>query len=286
MMANPFKIACAQITADREFQPNIDKIVRMIRRAGEEGAQLVTLPENCTMIEPVQSAALRKAQTEADHPALPAFADAAREAGVWLLIGSLSIKRDDGLIANRSFLMDERGEVTARYDKIHLFDVQLANGETYRESDYVAPGDVAVLAPTPWGALGMTVCYDLRFPHLYRALAHAGASYLAVPSAFTRTTGKAHWHTLLRARAIETGCYVIAPAQWGTHAEGRETYGHSLVVDPWGNVVADGEEGENLVMAEIDPDRVKTARRRLPSLSHDHEYTVADLTQTAPLAAE
>jgi predicted amidohydrolase len=286
MMGKPFKIACVQITADREFQPNIDKIVRMIRRAGEEGVQLVTLPENCTMIEPVQSAALRKAQFEAEHPALPAFADAARDACVWLLIGSLSIKRDDGLISNRSFLMDERGEITARYDKIHLFDVQLANGETYRESDYVAPGDTAVLAPTPWGPLGMTVCYDLRFPYLYRALAQAGARYLAVPSAFTRTTGKAHWHTLLRARAIETGCYVIAPAQWGTHAEGRETFGYSLVVDPWGNIVTDGEEGENLVMAEIDPDKVDTARARLPSLSHDREYTVTDLTQKAPLAAE
>ena len=284
-MGAPFKTACIQITAERDFQPNIDKVVRMIRRAGEEGAHLVALPENCTMIEPLRFAALRKARTEADHPALPAFADAVRDAGVWLLIGSLSIKRDDGNIANRSFLMDDRGVVTARYDKIHLFDVQLANGETYRESDYVAPGDTAVLAPTPWGPLGMTVCYDLRFPHLYRVLAQAGACYLSVPSAFTRTTGKAHWHTLLRARAIETGCYVIAPAQWGTHAEGRVTYGHSLVVDPWGSVVADGEAGENLIIAKIDPAQVETARSRLPSLTHDRDYSINNLTKKS-LAAE
>lgn len=285
-MAATFKIACIQLTADREFAPNIDKIVRMSRRAADEGASLIALPENCTMIEPVQAAALRKAVSEAEHPALPAFAAVAREAGVWILIGSLSIKREDGRIANRSILLNGQGETVARYDKIHLFDVQLANGETYRESDYVAPGDKAVLAPTPWGPLGMTVCYDLRFPNLYRALAHAGASFLAIPSAFTRTTGKAHWHTLLRARAIETGCYVIAPAQWGRHAEGRETFGHSLVVDPWGEVIADGESGEKLVLATIDPAQVATARQRLPSLSHDRDYTIEGLTQGVQVAAE
>lgn len=285
-MTSRFKIACIQLTADREFAPNIAKIVRMIRRAGEEGADFVTLPENATMIEPIPAAALRKAVPEADHPALHAFADVVRETGVWLLVGSLSIKRDDDRIANRSFLLNSQGEITARYDKIHLFDVQLANGETYRESDYVAPGGAAVLAPTPWGPLGMTICYDVRFPQIYRALAQAGAQYLAVPSAFTRSTGKAHWHTLLRARAIETGCYVIAPAQWGTHAEGRETFGHSLVIDPWGEIVADGEAGENLILAEIDPGKVKTARQRLPSLDHDRPFEITDLTQGTTMAAE
>ncbi len=285
-MTSPFKIACIQLTADREFAPNIAKIVRMIRRAGEEGVDFVTLPENATMIEPIQASALRKAVPEADHPALQAFADVVRETGVWLLVGSLSIKREDDRIANRSFLLNSQGEITARYDKIHLFDVQLANGETYRESDYVAPGGTAVLAPTPWGPLGMTICYDVRFPQIYRGLAKAGAQYLAVPSAFTRSTGKAHWHTLLRARAIENGCYVIAPAQWGTHAEGRETFGHSLVIDPWGEIVADGEAGENLILAEIDPGRVKTARQRLPSLDHDRPFEITDLTQGTTLAAE
>jgi predicted amidohydrolase len=285
-MTSSFKIACVQLTADREFAPNIDKIIRMIRRAAEEGVDFVTLPENATMIEPVQASALRKAVPEAEHPALQAFADVVRETGVWLLIGSLSIKREDDRIANRSFLLNGNGEITARYDKIHLFDVQLANGETYRESDYVMPGNTAILAPTPWGPLGMTVCYDIRFPQVYRALAQAGARYLAVPSAFTRTTGKAHWHTLLRARAIENGCYVIAAAQWGTHAEGRETFGHSLVVDPWGEVIADGEAGENLVIAEIDPSKVDTARQRLPSLNHDRDFDITDLTQVASQAAE
>lgn len=271
-MAEPFKVALIQLTAERDFAPNIEKLDRFIRRAREEGADLVTLPENATMIEPVTSAALRKAEPEESHPGLEAFRAAASDTGAWILIGSLSIKVADDHIANRSFLIDGGGDVVARYDKLHLFDVQLANGEAYRESDYVRPGDAAVLAPTPWGPLGMTVCYDIRFPGLYRELAKAGARYLTIPSAFTATTGAAHWHVLNRARAIETGCYVIAPAQWGEHAEGRRTYGHSLVVDPWGEVVLDGDEGEGLHIAEIDPAEVDKARARIPSLTHDREY--------------
>lgn len=223
------KVACLQVTAGREFEPNIEKLCRMIRACAEEGAQFVLTPENATMIEPVPAAALRKAKPERDHPALPALTEAAREAGVWLLIGSLSIRLSGGKLANRSFLVDDGGAIVARYDKLHCFDVNLRNDEWYRESDTIQAGTEAVLAPTPWGRVGMTVCYDLRFPGLYRALAQAGADILTVPSAFTRTTGRAHWHTLLRARAIETGCYVIAPAQWGEHAEGRKTYGHSLI---------------------------------------------------------
>ncbi len=272
-MSAPFKAACVQLTAEREFAPNIEKATRMIRRAAEEGADLVALPENCTMIEPVQAAALRKAQPEESHPGLAAFKEVAAETGVWLLAGSLSIKRPSGKIANRSFLIDPDGAVAATYDKLHLFDVNLRDEEWYRESDTIEAGDRAVTAETPWGTLGMTVCYDLRFPSLYRALAQAGASFLTVPSAFTVTTGKAHWHVLLRARAIETGCYVIAPAQWGEHAEGRKTYGHSLIVAPWGEVLADGDEGENLIFAEIDPAEVDKARRRVPSLTHDRAFT-------------
>lgn len=271
-MADTFKVALVQLTAEREFAPNIDKACRFVRRAREEGADLVTLPENTTMIEPVTVSALRKAETEDTHPGLDTFRTIASETGAWILIGSLSIKIADDRIANRSFLLDGSGEIVARYDKLHLFDVQLANGEAYRESDYVRPGDQAVLAPTPWGPLGMTVCYDIRFPNLYRELAQAGARYLAIPSAFTETTGKAHWHILNRARAIETGAYVISPAQWGEHAEGRRTYGHSLVVDPWGEVILDGEKGEGLHIVEIDPAKVDQARARIPSLTHDRDY--------------
>jgi predicted amidohydrolase len=271
-VSTPFTVACVQLTAAREFAPNIDKATRLIRRAADEGAGLVALPENCTMIEPIATAALRKAEPEESHPALPAFRAAAEETGVWLLVGSLSIKRPSGKIANRSYLIDPDGAVAARYDKLHLFDVNLRDDEWYRESDTIEPGDTAVVAETPWGPLGMTVCYDLRFPYLYRALARAGAAFVTIPSAFTVTTGKAHWHVLNRARAIETGCYVIAPAQWGEHAEGRRTFGHSLIVDPWGEVLADGGEGEGLTFAEIDPGKVAEARRRVPSLSHDRAF--------------
>ncbi len=272
------KVACLQVTAGREFDPNIRKLCRMIRTCAEEGAEFVLAPENATMIEPVAAAAVRKAKTEKDHPALPALAEAAREAGVWLLIGSLSIRLPGGKLANRSFLVDGDGAVAARYDKLHCFDVDLREGERYRESDTIEAGTEAVLAPSPWGRIGMTVCYDLRFPGLYRALAQAGADILTVPSAFTRTTGKAHWHTLLRARAIETGCFVVAPAQWGDHAEGRKTYGRSLIVDPWGGIVADGGEGEGPVFGTLDLDLVAKSRRRIPSLHSGRAFTVNDLT--------
>ena len=272
------KIACLQVTAGREFAPNIRKLCRMIRTCGEEGAKFVLTPENATMIEPVPAAALRKANAEEDHPALPALTEAARKAGVWLLIGSLSIKLPGGKLANRSFLVDDRGGIVARYDKLHCFDVKLREDEWYRESDTIQAGTEAVLAPSPWGRIGMTVCYDLRFPGLYRALARAGADVLTVPSAFTRTTGQAHWHTLLRARAIETGCFVIAPAQWGDHAEGRKTYGHSLIVDPWGETVADGGQGENLVFGTLDLELVEKSRRRIPSLHAETAFTLSDLT--------
>ena len=195
-----------------------------------------------------------------------------QETGAWLLIGSLSIAVEGGKVANRSLLVDPTGNIVARYDKIHLFDVDLGETESYRESATIAPGDRAVLAETPWGPLGMTVCYDLRFPQLYRTLAQRGALFLSIPAAFTRTTGRAHWHILQRARAIENGAFVFAPAQCGTHAEGRETYGHSLIVDPWGAVLADGGEEPGIVFAEIDPAAVASARNRIPSLRHDRRF--------------
>lgn len=267
-------IACVQTNSGRKIGPNIDAVLPLIGEARDLGAELVLLPENVAMIEPVQAMQREKAIPEAEHPALAAFADAAHRLGVWLLIGSLAIRRDDGRVANRSLLVDASGKVIARYDKIHLFDVDLGARESYRESAVIAPGDRIVVAETPWGRLGMSVCYDLRFAHLYRALAKAGADFLAIPAAFTRTTGAAHWHVLVRARAIETGCYVLAPAQCGAHAEGRLTFGHSLIVDPWGAVVADAGEEVGIITAEIDPARVADARRRVPALEHDRPFAV------------
>lgn len=277
-MSGRFTAACVQLTAGRELGPNIEAACDLVRRARDGGADLVALPENCTLIEPVAAEALRKAPTEADHPGLVAFADLARETGAWILVGSLSVKLPGGRLANRSLLLDAHGAVAARYDKIHRFDVRLRDGEWYRESDTIEAGDRAVLAPTPWGLMGLTICYDVRFPHLYRALAKAGAGVLTVPSAFTRTTGRAHWHVLNRARAIETGAYVLAPAQCGEHAEGRKTYGHSLIVDPWGEVIADaGPDEPGFVAAEIDPEQVAAARARIPSLEHDRPFEGPDV---------
>ncbi len=267
-----FKVACIQNTAERDIAPSIPPVVDMIRSAAAGGASLITLPEMVTMMEPDDSRVIGKAYEEAADPGLAAFRVAASETGTWLLIGSLLIRTGGDKVVNRSFVVDPSGAIVARYDKLHLFDVNLPNGETYRESATVQAGDTAVLAPTPWGLLGMSVCYDLRFAALYRALAQAGAHFLAIPAAFTYTTGKAHWHILVRARAIETGCFVFAPNQCGVHAEDRRTWGHSLIVDPWGEILADGGAEVGYVSAEIDPAKVARARSRIPALEHDRAF--------------
>ncbi len=279
-MAQRFTVACVQTNSEREFEPNIRATSAMVRDARRAGADFVLLPENVSMLEPVSRLFKEKAQPEEAHPALAAFRDLAHETGVWLLIGSLAIKAADGRVANRSLLVDPQGLIVARYDKIHMFDVDLGSGENYRESATIAPGETAMLADTPWGPIGLSVCYDLRFPHLYRRLAQQGAAYLSIPAAFTRTTGRAHWHILQRARAIENGAFVFAPAQCGTHAEGRQTYGHSLIVDPWGTVLADAGEEPGLILAEIDPEQVTEARRRVPSLTHDRPFHSDETRQT------
>jgi len=288
-----FTAACIQFTSARDYEPNIRVVSDLVRRARDSGADFVMTPENTGLTEPVGRLRREKARDEANHPVLAALREAARETEAWLLIGSLAVdlSREPGptdgetRLANRSYLVDPRGAIVASYDKIHMFDVDLAGGESYRESNAFRPGGRAVLAETPWGVLGMTVCYDLRFPHLYRALAQAGADFLAIPSAFTVPTGKAHWHVLLRARAIENGCFVFAPAQWGEHAEGRRTYGHSLIVDPWGEVLADAGEGVGSVSARIDVAAIAKARRMVPSLGHDRAFTHPELA-ARPLAAE
>jgi len=268
-----FTAACIQITAGQEIEPNVARGLELAREAASRGADFITLPENATLIEPDTALALAKGLPEDEHPALPAFRNLARETGTWILLGSLSI-RDRGAdkLSNRSFLIDAGGNIAARYDKIFLFDVNLREDEWYRESDRIRPGSEAVVAPSPWGLIGLTICYDLRFPQLYRALAHAGAGILTIPSAFTVTTGRAHWHVLMRARAIETGAFVIAPAQCGEHAQGRKTYGHSLIVDPWGEILAEAGEEEGVILAEIDMAKVAQARKRIPALDHDRDF--------------
>ena len=292
-MTGSFTAACVQFTAARDHEPNILAVAELVRRARDAGADFVLTPENTGLIEPIGKLRREKARDEANHPVLAALRDVARETGTWLLIGSLAvdISHEPGIpegerrLANRSYLIDAGGRIAARYDKIHMFDVDLAGGESYRESNAFRPGERAVLAETPWGVVGMTVCYDLRFPQLYRALAHAGADFLAIPSSFTVPTGNAHWHVLMRGRAIENGCFVFAPAQWGEHAERRRTYGHSLIVDPWGEVLADAGEGIGVISAQIDRARIAEVRGMVPSLGHDRPFTTTALA-ARPLAAE
>ena len=257
------------MTTGRDPMENLAAASKAIRQAKAQGADLIMTPETTNMMEPRRALMFEKAAVEEVDASVAAFGDLAAELGVWLLIGSLVVKVADDRAANRSLLFDPKGQVAARYDKMHMFDVEIPDGQNYRESKAYRPGDRAVLADLPWGRLGMTVCYDLRFPYLYRTLAQAGADFLSVPSAFTRFTGQAHWHVLLRARAIETGCFVFAPAQCGTHTEGRETYGHSLIVAPWGEVLADGGEAPGVTLAQIDPARIEKARRMVPALTHD-----------------
>jgi deaminated glutathione amidase len=273
MRGRSIKVACVQMRATDDVGENIRAASDLIRRAAKDGAQFIATPENTNLMAPDAGSKLEKSFDEAHDPAVPTFARLAGELGVWLLIGSLAIKVEEGKTANRSYLFGPSGKIEARYDKLHLFDVDLPSGERYRESKTVAPGTEAVAVTLPWGRIGLTVCYDLRFPHLYRTLAKAGAEILTIPSAFTETTGKAHWHVLMRSRAIENGCFVIAPAQGGTHANGRKTYGHSLIVGPWGDIVAEGGIDPGVVAADIDLDEVAAARARLPSLDHDQPYS-------------
>lgn len=270
-----FRAACVQLRSGEDVAENIRDAAHWIRIAAKEGAEFIATPENTTLMALDGGAKLAQSCDEAHDPALPVFSDLAKELGIWLLIGSLAIKVSQTKTANRSFLFSPDGKVAARYSKIHLFDVDLPSGETYRESNTVAGGEEAVVADTPWGKIGLSVCYDIRFANLYRALAKKGAFAFTAPSAFTETTGKAHWHVLLRARAIENGAFVIAPAQGGLHANGRRTYGRSLIVGPWGDILAEGGIEPGIVVAEIDPQLSNEARAKVPSLNHDRAFTLS-----------
>ena len=266
-----FRVGLVQMCSGRSPQANLDAAAKLIGEAKDGGADYVLTPEMTNVMEAGRQKLLAAIVAEEQDASLAMFRELARRLALYLHIGSLAIKVTPDKAVNRSFLIDPSGEIAARYDKIHMFDVDLANGESYRESNNFRPGELAVLHDLPWGRLGLTVCYDLRFPALYRALAEAGASFLAIPSAFTRQTGQAHWHVLNRARAIENGSFVFSAAQGGKHENGRETYGHSLVVDPWGRIVAEGGTEPGVVMAEV-----AAARARIPSLQHGRRFEVIE----------
>ena len=274
-MVSSFLAACIQLNSKRDIELNFAEILRLVDEALELGAEFITLPECTGMMEPNRKLLKEKTPYEQDHSVLIAIRERAMESGAWILIGSLAIRLPENQIVNRSYLIDKKGEIAATYDKIHMFDVQLDDGQTYRESETYKPGTEAVLTELPWGRLGLTICYDVRFAYLYRTLAQNGARFITVPSAFTKVSGEAHWHVLQRARAIETGCYIISAAQCGNHAEGRQTYGHSLIVDPWGKILADGGEKTGVIVARIDPHQVENARAKIPALSHDRRYQLS-----------
>ena len=269
-----------QLTVTDDPDANLAATLVLIRAAAVGGADVVLTPECTNILSSNRDHQRRVLRLESDDPTLAALRAEAAALRIWLLIGSLALLTDDadGRFANRSFLIAPDGTIAARYDKIHMFDVNVSETETYRESAGYRPGSTAVLADTPHGMIGMTVCYDVRFPHLYRRLAQGGAQIITVPAAFNHITGQAHWEILLRARAIETGCYVLAPAQTGFHAEtsgkGRHTHGHAMAISPWGEVIVDAGTAAGVTFAEIDLAQVTAARARIPSLTHDRDFAV------------
>lgn len=268
------RLACLQLNAGEDLEANARTVGSLTERAAEQGASFIITPENTGFLSGDRTCVQRLARTEETNAALHLLRESAARLGVWILVGSLLTRSGDSIF-NRQFLIDASGTVRARYDKLHLFDVDLPDGTSYRESESIAPGTDAVLAETPWGGLGMSVCYDLRFPALYRTYARAGARFLAVPSAFTAITGAAHWHALLRARAIENGCFVLAAAQAGVHPHGRTTYGHSLVISPWGQILGELEgEEPGCLLVSLDLSEGAQAQSRIPSLTHDQNFTL------------
>ena len=271
-----FKAAAVQMRTGTDVARNVAAAEALVRAAALAGAQYVLTPEMTTILDRDRDRLLAAISPEESDPSLVRFRGLAKELAIHLHIGSMAIKLVDRKlgdgVANRSFLIGPDGAILARYDKIHMFDVDLAGGESYRESRLYRPGNAAVVADLPWARLGLTICYDVRFPHLYRSLAKSGASAMAIPAAFTRTTGEAHWHVLVRARAIETGSFVIAAAQGGHHDDGRETYGHSMIVDPWGKILAEAAREPGVIVADIDPEESAAVRSRLPSLANDRAF--------------
>ena len=271
-----FTAGLVQMRAGLSPQANLDDAIRLIEQAQNAGAEYVLTPEMTNVLEIKRERLFATIAPEESDATLAALRELARKLGIFLHIGSLAIKVLPEKAVNRSFLIDPKGDILARYDKIHMFDVELGDGESYRESRNYRPGEIGVAADLPWGRLGLTICYDLRFPALYRALAEAGCSFLAIPSAFTKQTGEAHWHVLIRARAIENGAFVLAAAQGGKHENGRETFGHSLIVDPWGRILAEAGTEPGVLLAAIDPAEVTAARAKIPSLQHGRRFEMIE----------
>ena len=276
MTGSTFRVGLVQTRAGRSPSANLDAVARLIGEAKENGADYVQTPEMTNIMEMSREKLFAAIVPEENDATLATFRELARALGLFVHVGSLAVKASADKAVNRSFLIDRRGEIVARYDKIHMFDVDLKGGESYRESRSYRPGELAVVSDLPWGRLGLTICYDLRFPALYRALAETGASFIASPAAFTKQTGEAHWHVVMRARAIENGSFVFAAAQGGDHENGRSTFGHSLVVDPWGRVLAEGGTEPGVVFADIDPAEVSLARSRIPSLQHGRRFEILE----------
>lgn len=282
-----FRVGLVQMRAGKDIKENVAQAEAFIRDAARRGARYIQTPENTNGMEANASSLLEKITSEEETEAVQRFASLARELGIWLHIGSMAIKTGPARAANRAFLFAPTGEIVLRYDKIHMFDVDLPSGESYRESATFQPGACAFVAELPWGGLGISTCYDMRFPEQYKALARAGAKFLTAPSAFTKVTGEAHWHVLLRARAIENGCFMFAAAQGGTHENGRTTYGHSIVISPWGEVLAEAETEPGIILADVDASEVNRVRARIPALDHTRDFAVqsVQLPRNAKLEA-
>jgi len=271
-----FRVACVQNCAGANISTNLEKVGALVLKAARENADLICLPEYYSLIEKTDVSYLEKACSVSDHPAFQNAQELVSACGCWLLLGSIPVKAMGGKIFNQSILMRPDGTVEESYNKIHLFDVAIKDGQEYRESNSVQAGTEAVLAQTPWGKLGLTICYDVRFPNLYRTLARNGAHFISVPAAFTAKTGAAHWHTLLKARAIETGCYIFAPGQCGERKWGRRTYGHSLIIDPWGKILADGGDSEGFIISDIDPSMVGLVREMIPAVTSSQPFQIKE----------
>lgn len=273
-MSSPdsFRVGLVQMCSGKDVDRNVKDAVALIKDAAAQGAQYIQTPEVTTLMELDRERLFAIVEPEASNHALAEFVAIARSLQIWLHIGSMAVRESDTKLANRSYVIAPDGSIRARYDKIHMFDVELPNGETYCESASYRPGDKAVITDLPWGRLGLTICYDLRFPALHRTLAQNGASFIAGPAAFTKTTGEAHWHILLKARAIESQCFVFAAAQGGLHDNNRETYGHSLVISPWGEVLAEGEIHPSVIISDVKWSEVEDVRARVPSLRHDRAF--------------
>jgi len=276
MPATSFTAAMVQMRTGLLPETSLAQGIKLIREAKDKGADYVLTPEVSNMMQENRAALFAHLASQDDDLSLKAYRELARELKIHLHIGSLALRATPERAVNRSFLIAPDGHILASYDKIHMFDIDLEGGESYRESANYQPGETAVISDLPWGRIGLTICYDVRFPALYRALAESGASFITVPAAFTKKTGEAHWHTLLRARAIENGCFIFAAAQCGTHENKRQTYGHSLIVDPWGEILADGGTEPGVVLATIDPAKVQSVRKNIPSLQHGRRFSVAD----------